>query len=116
MVVVNNVVVELGPEGSGELPMRSAELKPEGLAVSVGPNDFSLADLIDNALLTADVKDIISAALGLEMAFASASEAERVFVTPIASVTVLGTQVGRGTGDELQSNFIEPRSQSPCWR
>ena len=114
VVVLSNVVVELGPEACGESPCRSAAARPEGRAVSEGMNDLSLADLIDNALPTADVKDIISAALGLEMALANASEAVRVLVTPMASVTVFGTQVGRGTGDELQSNLIELRSQSPC--
>ena len=114
MVVVINVVVELGPEASGEFPERSAAARPDGLVASAFWNDFSLVDLIDNALPTADVKDDISAALGLEMAFANASEAVRVLVKPNAFVTVFGTQVGRGTGDELQSNLIKLRSQSPC--
>ena len=114
MVVVINVVVELGPEASGEFPERSAAARPDGLAGSEFRNDFSLVDFIDNALPTADVKDNISSARGFEMALASASEALSVLVNPIASVIVFGTQVGRGTGDELQSNLIELRSQSPC--
>ena len=51
-------------------------------------NDLSLADFIERALLTADDNEVISAALGLEMALANASEADRVFVIPIASVKV----------------------------
>ena len=48
------------------------------------------------ALLIAEVNDVISLAHGLEMALANASEAVSVLVNPIASVTVFGTQVGRG--------------------
>ena len=116
MVVLSNVVVELGPEACGELPCRSAAARPEGRAGSEGMNDLSLADRIDNARPTAEDKEVISAARGLEMALASASEADSVLVNPIASVTVLGTHVGRGTGEDIQSNLIELRSQSPCWQ
>ena len=106
-------MVELGPEACGDGPDRSAAARPDGRAVSEQLNDLSLADLIDNALPTADVRDNISAALGLEMALANASEAVRVLVNPIASINLLGTQPGSGTGDEVQSSLIALRSQSP---
>ena len=68
MVVVSTVVVELGPEACGELPCRSAAARPEGRAVSEGMNDFSLADLIDNARPTAEVNELIPDARGLAIA------------------------------------------------
>ena len=109
----NKVVVELGPEACGDTPMRSVAARPEGLAGSEILYDLSLADLIERALPIADVKEVISAALGLEMALANASEADRVFVIPIASVNVFGTQAGTGTGALCQSSLIEFMSQSP---
>ena len=113
MDVFNNVVAELGPEACGDIPKRSAALRPDGLAVSEVINDLSLALFIERALPTADVKEVISAALGLEMALANASEADRVFVIPIASVKVFGTQAGTGIGALCQSSLIELISQSP---
>ena len=104
VVVFINVVVELGPEARGDSPMRSAELKPEGRAVSVGPNDFSLADRTESALSTALVREVMSLALGFAMAFDKASEALRVCVSPIASVTVRGIQAGSGA--PAQVNLI----------
>ena len=109
MVVLSNVVVELGPEACGEFLCLSAFARPEGRADSERVNDFSLADLIDNTRPTAEVKEVISAARGLEMALGNASEAVSVLANPIASVTVLGTHPGSGTGDEVQSSLMAIR-------
>ena len=78
MDVLSNVVVELGPEARGEFPRRSAAARPDGRAVSEQWNDFSLADLIDNARFTAEVKKLISDALGFAIALDKAAEADKV--------------------------------------
>ena len=104
MVVLSNVVVELGPEGSGELTCRSAAARPDGLADSEGMNDLSLADLIDNAFPTAEVNELISDARGLAIALDKAAEADSVRVHPIASVTRLGIHDGSGIGAPTQSS------------